>query len=105
MLRLGFYLRREWLSLSLAVIAAALVLGCLYGPFGPRDLVALRERREELTALRNHKVAENAKLKARIARLGSDELYLQRLIRSDLGYARPDEFVYRFPDHREQSTR
>ena len=105
MLRLGFYLGRRWLSLSLAVIAGALVLGCLYGRLGPRDLIALRERREELTALRNQKVAENAELKTRIARLRSDEVYLQRLIRTELGYARPDEFVYRFPAHPKEPAR
>ena len=105
MVRLGFYLRREWLSLSLAAIVAALVLGCLYGRPGPRDLLTLREKREELTTLRNQKVAENAELKVRIARLRSDEAYLQRLIRHELGYARPDEFVYRFPDHREPPAR
>jgi cell division protein FtsB len=39
----------------------------------------------------------NGELAERTQRLQSDDAYLQRLIRRELGYARADELIYRFP--------
>lgn len=103
--RLSFYLRRQWLSLILTAILAALVLNCVYGPMGPRDLVALRRHRLQLTAVRDQMFADHAQLKQRIKKLRSDDAFLQRLIRQELGYARADDFVYRFPDHKTDTGR
>jgi cell division protein FtsB len=97
--RLGFHVRRQWLSLILSTIFGALVLNCVYGPMGPRDLLALRQHRVKLTAVRDQMFADHAQLKQRIKKLESDDAFLQRLIRQELGYARADDFVYRFPDH------
>lgn len=103
--RLSFYLRRQWLSLVLTTILGALVLNCLYGPMGPRDLIALRHHRLQLTAIRDRLFGDHAQLKRRIKKLRSDDAFLQRLIRQELGYARADDFVYRFPDHRTDTGR
>jgi len=35
-------------------------------------------------------------LKLKLSRLGNDDRYLERRIREQLGYVRPDELVYRF---------
>ena len=40
--------------------------------------------------------AENALLETQASRLRNDDIYVQRVIREEFGYARPDEFVYRF---------
>lgn len=98
MTRLSLLLRRLWLNLILGAVLGALALSCFYGPLGPRDLLVLRRHRVQLVAMRNHLFADNAQLAERIARLHSDDAYLQRLIRQQLGYARRDEFVYRFRD-------
>jgi cell division protein FtsB len=45
----------------------------------------------------NRLLLDNAAIRERIARLKSDDTYLQQLIRQELGYVRPDELVYRFP--------
>jgi len=98
MFRLSLYLRREWLSLILGAVLVALVANCLTGSLGIRDLFALRGHRAQLERTRDHLLVENTELKARLVKLRSDDTYLQRLIRQELGYARPDEFVYRFSD-------
>jgi len=103
--RLSFHVRRQWLSLILTAILGALVLNCLYGPMGPRDLIALRRHRLQLTAVRDQMFADHAQLKQRIKALRSDDAFLQRLIRQELGYAREDDFVYRFPDHKRDTSR
>ncbi len=103
--RLSFFLRRQWVSLILTAVLAALVLNCVYGPMGPRDLIALRRHRLQLTAVRDRLFEDHAQLKQRIGKLRSDDAFLQRLIRQELGYARADDFVYRFPDHKTDQGR
>jgi cell division protein FtsB len=94
--QLSSTVRREWLNLMLGGMLGALFMNCFYGPLGPRDLLALRLHRTHLVNARDHLLAENAQLKERVVKLRSDDAYLQRLIRQELGYARSDEFVYRF---------
>ncbi|MGH7933241.1 MAG: FtsB family cell division protein [Candidatus Binataceae bacterium] len=100
MARLSFYLRQRWLSLILGAILAALVANCFVGQPGPRDLLVLRRHRAGLETVRDQLLAQNHQLKTRIAKLRSDNAYLQRLIRRELGYARPNELVYRFADEK-----
>jgi cell division protein FtsB len=97
MSRLSFYLWREWPILMLATLLAVLVLNGLWSPSGVRDLLALRHHRNLLIARRNRLIAENTRLREHIVRLHSDDAYLQRIIRQELGYVRPGEVVYRFP--------
>jgi cell division protein FtsB len=104
MIRLSEWLRREWLSLILGGILAGLVLNCVYGPLGPRDLLALRRDRGKIIAKRDALLAENAQLKTTVAKLRSDKLYVQQMIRRELGYSRADEFVYRFRDTQHNSN-
>lgn len=65
---------------------------------------------QELTAQRAQEAANRRRLEAAQARLEAQRKYLDRLqhdpalietiIRKKLGYARPDEFVFRFEDNR-----
>ena len=98
-------IRREWLSLTLGAILGALILNCIYGPLGPHDLLILRRHRAHLTVQRDQLLAENAELKERVRRLHVDDAYLQRLVRQELGYARADEFVYRFAQRKSDASR
>ena len=99
MTRLSFLLRREWLSLIFGGVLVLLVLGALLGNLGPRDLIALQSHRAALEQRRNQLAADNASLRTRVQRLRSDDRYVERLIRRELGYARPDELVYKFADN------
>ena len=98
MSRLSLCLRRQWLSLMLGAVLGGLALNGVREASGPRDLLVLRQHRTVLTAERDRLVLDNADFRERIARLQSDDAYLQRLIRQELGYVRPGEFVYRFPE-------
>ncbi|HVC43738.1 MAG TPA: septum formation initiator family protein [Candidatus Binataceae bacterium] len=97
MVKLSSYLRRMWLVLMLAAVLVLLVVSCIVAPLGPRDLAALRQQRVALEATRDRLLSDSRDLTSRIARLRSDDAFIQRRIRSELGYARADELVYRFP--------
>ncbi len=96
MTRLSILIRREWLSLIFAGVLVMMLLSALMGSLGPRDLIALQQHRGELEARRDRIAAENASFRTTIQRLRSDDRYIERLIRRELGYARADEFVYKF---------
>ncbi|MGH7923610.1 MAG: FtsB family cell division protein [Candidatus Binatus sp.] len=98
MTRLSFVLRREWLSLIFGGVLVLLVLSALLGNLGPRDLLVLRSHRAALEERRNQLAADNAAFRTRVQKLRSDDRYIERLIRRELGYARPDELVYKFAD-------
>jgi len=97
MATLVIFLRRVWLNLLLGALLVLLVISCWVAPMGPRDLALLREHGTRLEAVRDRLIIQNSELAARTQRLQSDDAYLQRLIRRQLGYARDDELVYRFP--------
>jgi cell division protein FtsB len=78
-------------------VLAGLVFNALRSPMGPEDLLVLRHHGTILTAERDRVEADNTRLQDEIARLKSDDAYLQSLIRQQLGYVRPGEVVYRFP--------
>ena len=94
-LSVGFW--RQGLTLILALICGVLASNGLLGSSGLRDLLILRAHGSLLTSERDKLIGENAALRERIARLNFDDAYLQRLIRQELGYVLPGEFVYRFP--------
>ena len=54
------------------------------------ELAELRESNEEL-------VREIADLKSEIDALRSDETYIERIARDELGMVRTEEFVFQFP--------
>ena len=97
MRHLSLCFRRQWLSLILAVVLGGLAISGLWRSSGPRDLLVLRLHSSALMGKRDRLVQDNAASRERIARLNSDDDYLQRLIRQELGYVRPGELVYRFP--------
>ncbi len=98
MTRLSLLLRREWLSLIFGGVLVMLLLSALLGSVGPRDLLALQSHRAALEARRNQLEADNVAFRTSIQKLRSDDRYIERRIRRELGYARPDELVYKFAD-------
>src|SRR5260370_31271433 len=98
MTRLSFLIRREWLSLIFAGVLVMLILSGVMGSSGPRDLIYMQQHRTALEARRDLLAGENASFRTDIQKLRSDDRYLERLIRRELGYARSDELVYKFSD-------
>jgi cell division protein FtsB len=96
MYRLREWLRRESLALILGAALVVVCLNCVIATHGLRDLLVLRHHRARLEAEREHEQTENRDLQATIEKLQSDDAYLQRLIRKELGFARPNELIYRF---------
>jgi cell division protein FtsB len=94
--RLSITLRREWPSLILGAILAALVGNALLGANGPRDLLLLRQRRGQLEVVRAKLMAREAELETNVQNLRSNDRYLEHLIRRELGYVRSDELIYKF---------
>ncbi len=104
MARLSGYIRREWLSLVLGLILILFAVSLFAGPLGPRDLIALRRHRKVLEAKREDLVARNAALRTNVQKLTSDDRYLERLIRRELGFTRPNELVYKYSGPEEQEN-
>lgn len=103
MYRLREWLRRESLSLILGAALVVVCLNCVMMSHGLRDLLVLRHHRTRLEAERERAQAENRELQATIEKLHSDDAYLQRLIRKELGFARPNELIYRFANDNSSS--
>jgi cell division protein FtsB len=95
--RLSSVLSPQWPTLIFALILGGLALDANSGSSGLRRLLVLRQHSTTLAAERDRLRLENANIRDRIARLRSDDAYLEQLIRRDLGYTRPGELVYRFP--------
>lgn len=95
-IRLSLFLRREWLTLILAVACGLLAMDFVAGPLGLRDLMVLRGRRAQIETVHKELLKSNAALNLKLARLRTDDHYLERRIREQLGYVRPGELVYRF---------
>ena len=84
------------LSAVLVVAIVAITSSALFGEQGLRHLLRLRAERRELAQASFALLERSARLREQIARLRSDDLYLDELGRRQLGLVRPNETVYRF---------
>ena len=91
-------LRRLFLSLYLALFAGLTVTAGLY-------FMDTREEYNRLKAaeVRNRRRLDEAERELReqekiLQRLQTDPAYVERIIRRKLGYAKPDEAIFRFED-------
>jgi cell division protein FtsB len=82
----------------LLAILGGLLFDGFWGNLGTRDLIALRQHSRLLERERDRLFQDNVAFRKRIAQLSSDDVFLQQLIRQELGYVRPDELIYRFPN-------
>jgi cell division protein FtsB len=105
MTRVSFFIRREWLSLIFALVLGVLLLNVLAGPQGPRELMELRMQRAALESRRAQLVADNSMFRTNVQRLRSDDRFIERLIRRELGYARAGELVYKFTGQPDPASR
>ena len=105
MIRLSFLIRREWLSLIFGAVLVLLTVNVLVAPHGPWDLFSLRRHRAELEARQANLTSDNTLFRTNVQKLRSDDRYLQTLIRRELGYARPDELIYKFTNDSDDASR
>ena len=105
MFRLSMWLRREWANLMLVTVLVGLLGNSLLAAMGPRDLLLLRERRADLEDRRAELQMQQAVLQTSVRNLRSNDRYLEHLIRTELGYARSDEMVYKFTAPAESDSR
>ena len=80
----------------LGTVLMALICNALLAAMGPRDLLLLRQRRTELETKRAELIVHHSELETSVQNLRSNDRYLEHLIRKELGYARPDEMIYKF---------
>lgn len=76
---------------------AGLVAAGVYGQHGALHLMRMRADQAALEHSAFQWQQRNEQLRGHIARLESDDLYLERIARERLGLARPDELIYRDP--------
>jgi cell division protein FtsB len=96
MYRLSQWLRRELLTLILGAALIAVGLTFARASHGLRDLLVLRHYRDRLETEREREQTQNRELQATVAKLQSDDAFIQRTIRKELGLARSNELIYRF---------
>jgi cell division protein FtsB len=90
-----YVLKRLWLPLTLALYAL-LAASTLVGQHGFLHLQELRQERQALEAEAFTLARENAELRDRVARLKTDDEFLEKVVREELGFVQKGEFVYRF---------
>jgi cell division protein FtsB len=103
---------RLQISHKLALYAWACLIGLLliYAVVGERGAIHLWRLQGEKGKLdeQNYRLAkENEALREKIARLRSDNYYLEKIAREELNLVRPDEIIYRFrtPERAESKSR
>jgi len=90
-----YILKRLWLPLTL-VLYALFAASALVGQHGYLHLQELRQEQRALEAEAFMLTRENAELRNRITRLKTDNEFLEKVVREELGFVRKGEFVYRF---------
>jgi cell division protein FtsB len=97
-------LRRLWLPATL-VLYALLAASTLVGQHGLLHLQELRQEQQALEAEAFTLTRENADLHERIDRLKTDDEFLEKVAREELGFVGKGEIVYRFRDSVDASAR
>lgn len=87
-------LRRKAALLASVIAIIALVVGSLFGDRGILQVIAQRQRAQELAREIEEIRAENARLATEIHALRTDPRAIERIAREQLGLARPGETVF-----------
>jgi cell division protein FtsB len=88
--------RRPWIRWALIVLAVLIGFQVLRGPRGILKIRELRAQRDSLQAQIDSLQVRKAELETERRRLLTDTTYIERLVRKELGMAKPGEKVYRF---------
>jgi cell division protein FtsB len=83
------------LSAALVLAIVGVTASALLGEHGVAHLLRLRAERRTLGETAFGLLQQNHRLRDAIARLKTDDVYLEGLARRQLGLVRPNELVYR----------
>lgn len=91
-------LRRLMFSLYIALFAGLGAMGCVM-------FLEARAEYDRLVRIEEHNRSRLAEAEARLKeedrileRMRTDPVYVEKVIRLKLGYAKPDDFIFRFED-------
>jgi len=96
--------RRLWLPATL-LLYALLAVSTLVGQHGLLHLQELRQEQQALEVEAFTLTRENTDLRGRINRLKTDDEFLEKVAREELGFVGKGEIVYRFRDSVDPSGR
>lgn len=91
------------LPIFLALLAGILFVAALLGPSGWQDLERIRSSRRELVEKRLALEEENARLRKEIEALTHSQPYLERMIRTRLGWLKEGERLMLVPNPQQAS--
>lgn len=104
MLALNFRLPSRWPIYLLSALIVLLAVVTVVGERGALHLWRLRGEKIRLDEQNYRLQKENEALRRRIARIRSDDHYLEKLAREELNMVRPGDVVYRFPPGEERDA-
>ena len=102
---LQFRLPASWPLYLLGSLILLLLLVTIVGERGALHLWRLRGEKTQLDEQNYRLQKTNEELRRRIARIRSDNRYLEKLAREELNLVRPGEVVYRFPKSDSRANR
>lgn len=95
---LQFRLPASWPLYLLGLLILLLALVTIVGERGALHLWRLRGEKNQLDEQNYRLQKANQEMRQRIARIRTDDHYLEKLAREELNLVRPGEVVYRFPN-------
>jgi len=88
-------LKRGRKKLALAAAVGVVLLYALVGDKGLLDVLKLKSERDGIVRFNRTLAAENAELEREIALLKTDDRYIGRVARTELGMIGKNEIIYR----------
>lgn len=95
--------RLHWLALGCGVLVVSLVLSALFVDGGVARHERLHEELSRLETLNEDLEKDNAQLRKEIEALKHDPRHVERVVREELGFVRPDEVIFIVPSDSEES--
>ena len=92
-------------GIALLLASLGVAASVLFGENGITHWLGLRAERRQFGEAAFILLERNQALREEIRRLRGDDLYLEELARRQLGFVRPNEYVYRFRSPLEPESR
>lgn len=93
----------HWLALVCGTLVVSLVLSALFVDGGVARHERLHEELTRLEALNEELEQDNIQLRKEIEALKHDPRHVERVVREELGFVKPDEVIFIVPSEAEES--
>ncbi len=97
-IRRKFGLRTRTARLTLLVVIGLCIYGVVFGDYGLMRIIELRRERAHLEEQIDLWTMKLKLLEARKQQLENDEFLIEKLARERLGYYKPGELIFLFPE-------